>query len=98
MPSARGFGPRDVRVVRGAARVPSRRRWNTRLVNICGVGVAMQMVLTAEPIDAHRALQCNMVTKVVPHQALIEEAELLARQTFATRSWQCDQRRRPFSR
>jgi enoyl-CoA hydratase/carnithine racemase len=52
----------------------------TRLVNICGVGVAMQLVLTAEPIDAHRALQCNMVTKVVPHEALIEEAELLARQ------------------
>ncbi|MDT5093791.1 MAG: hypothetical protein QOH60_3154 [Mycobacterium sp.] len=51
----------------------------TRLVNICGVGVAMQMVLTAEPIDAHRALQCNMITKVVPHEALIEEAELLAR-------------------
>ena len=52
----------------------------TRLVNICGVGVAMQLVLTAEPIDANRALQCNMVTKVVPHEALIEEAELLARQ------------------
>jgi enoyl-CoA hydratase/carnithine racemase len=51
----------------------------TRLVNICGVGVAMQMVLTAEPIDAHRALQCKMITKVVPHEALIEEAELLAR-------------------
>jgi enoyl-CoA hydratase/carnithine racemase len=52
----------------------------TRLVNICGAGVAMQLVLTAEPIDANRALQCNMVTKIVPHDALIEEAELLARQ------------------
>jgi enoyl-CoA hydratase/carnithine racemase len=51
----------------------------TRLVNICGVGVAMQMVLTAEPIDAHRALQCNMVTKVVPHEQLMDEAERLAR-------------------
>ena len=40
----------------------------------------MQLVLTAEPIDAHRALQCNMVTKVVPHEALIEETELMARQ------------------
>ena len=37
-----------------------------RLVNTCGVGVAMQMLLTAEPIDAQRALQCNMVSKVVP--------------------------------
>jgi enoyl-CoA hydratase/carnithine racemase len=52
----------------------------TRLVNACGVGVAMQMVLTAEPIDAHQALQCNMVTKVVPHEQLAEQAELLARQ------------------
>jgi len=52
----------------------------TRLVNTCGVGVAMQMVLTAEPIDAHRALQCNLVAKVVPHERLLDEAELLARQ------------------
>jgi enoyl-CoA hydratase/carnithine racemase len=52
----------------------------TRLVNTCGVGVAMQMVLTAEPIDAHRALQCNMVAKVVPHEQLMDETELLARQ------------------
>ena len=40
-----------------------------RLVNTCGVGVAMQMLLTAEPIDAQRALACNMVTKVVPARA-----------------------------
>jgi enoyl-CoA hydratase/carnithine racemase len=52
----------------------------SRLVNTCGVGVAMQMVLTAEPVDANRALQCNMVTKVVPHEQLVEEATLLARQ------------------
>jgi enoyl-CoA hydratase/carnithine racemase len=52
----------------------------TRLVNICGVGVAMQMVLTAEPIDAHQAMQCNMVLKVVPHERLLSEAEQLARQ------------------
>ena len=51
-----------------------------RLVNTCGVGVAMQMVLTAEPIDAQRALQCNLVMKVVPHDQLLDEAELVARQ------------------
>jgi enoyl-CoA hydratase/carnithine racemase len=51
-----------------------------RLVNTCGVGVAMQMLLTAEPIDAQRALQCNMVSKVVPHDQLIAEAELVAHQ------------------
>ena len=51
-----------------------------RLVNTCGVGVAMQMLLTAEPIDARRALECNMVAKVVPHEDLMDEAELTARQ------------------
>ena len=38
-----------------------------RLVNTCGVGVAMQMLLTAEPIDADQALRRNLVAKVVPH-------------------------------
>jgi enoyl-CoA hydratase/carnithine racemase len=51
-----------------------------RLVNTCGVGVAIQLVLTAEPIDAQRALQCNLVTKVVPHDRLLAETELIARQ------------------
>ena len=51
-----------------------------RLVNTCGVGVAMQMLLTAEPIDAQRALQCNLVSKVVPHDRLMEEAETVASQ------------------
>jgi enoyl-CoA hydratase/carnithine racemase len=50
----------------------------TRLVNTCGVGVAMQLVLTAEPIDAQRALQCNLVTSVVPHDRLAAEADAMA--------------------
>lgn len=53
-----------------------------RLVNTCGVGVAMQLVLTAEPIDAPRALQCNLVMKVVPHDQLLPEAERVARQVL----------------
>jgi enoyl-CoA hydratase/carnithine racemase len=51
-----------------------------RLVNTCGVGVAMQMLLTAEPIDARQALAWNLVTKVVPHDELLEQAETTARQ------------------
>jgi enoyl-CoA hydratase/carnithine racemase len=51
-----------------------------RLVNICGIGIAMQLVLTAEPIDAQAALRCNLVAKVVPHNRLLEETELVARQ------------------
>jgi enoyl-CoA hydratase/carnithine racemase len=51
-----------------------------RLVNICGAGVALEMLLTAEPIDAQRALQCNMVARVVAHDDLLAEAETTARQ------------------
>jgi len=51
-----------------------------RLVNAGGVSVAMQMLLTAEPIDARQALEWNLVSKVVPHEQLIEEAETVARQ------------------
>jgi enoyl-CoA hydratase/carnithine racemase len=51
-----------------------------RLVNTCGSGIALELLLTAEPIDAERALRCNLVSKVVPHERLIEEAELVARQ------------------
>jgi enoyl-CoA hydratase/carnithine racemase len=51
-----------------------------RLVNTCGTGIALEMLLTAEPIDAQRALQCNLVSKVVPHESLMEEAETMARQ------------------
>ena len=51
-----------------------------RLVNSGGVGVAMHMLLTAEPIDAKQALEWNLVSKVVPHESLMEEAETVARQ------------------
>jgi enoyl-CoA hydratase/carnithine racemase len=50
-----------------------------RLVNTCGTGIALEMLLTAEPIDAQRALHCNLVSKVVPHERLMEEAETVAR-------------------
>ncbi len=49
-----------------------------RLVNICGTGVALEMLLTGEPIDAERALRCNMVNRVVPHAKLMEAAEDIA--------------------
>jgi enoyl-CoA hydratase/carnithine racemase len=50
-----------------------------RLVNSCGAGIALEMLLTAEPIDAERALRCNMVSRVVPHESLMAEAETTAR-------------------
>jgi enoyl-CoA hydratase/carnithine racemase len=53
-----------------------------RLVNTCGTGIALEMLLTAEPIDAQRALQCNLVSRVVPQERLMEEAERMARQVL----------------
>jgi enoyl-CoA hydratase/carnithine racemase len=49
-----------------------------RLVNVCGAGVALEMLLTAEPIDAERALRCNLVSRVVPHDELMAAAEEVA--------------------
>ncbi len=49
-----------------------------RLVNLCGVGVALELLLTAEPIDAQRALGINLVSRVVPHEELMSEAERVA--------------------
>lgn len=51
-----------------------------RLVNTCGTGVALHMLLTAEPVDAAQALEWRIVTRVVAHERLMEEAELVARQ------------------
>ncbi|CAN5542928.1 enoyl-CoA hydratase/isomerase family protein [soil metagenome] len=51
-----------------------------RILNAAGTGVAMHMLLTAEPIDARQALEWNLVSKVVPHEQLMEEAETVARQ------------------
>jgi enoyl-CoA hydratase/carnithine racemase len=49
-----------------------------RLVNTCGAGVALEMLLTAEPIDAERAQRCNLVSRVVPHDELLAAAEQVA--------------------
>ena len=51
-----------------------------RLVNSAGLSVAMQMLLTAEPINAQKALQWNLVSEVVAHENLMNQAELIARQ------------------
>ena len=51
-----------------------------RLVNTCGSGIALEMLLTAEPIDAERALSANLVSRVVPHDELLPAAEQVARQ------------------
>lgn len=51
-----------------------------RLVNIAGAGIALEMELTGEPIDAQRALAANLVSRVVPHEQLMAATEdLVAR-------------------
>jgi enoyl-CoA hydratase/carnithine racemase len=49
-----------------------------RLVNTCGSGIALELLLTAEPIDADRALRANLVSRVVPHDDLLGAAEQVA--------------------
>jgi enoyl-CoA hydratase/carnithine racemase len=49
-----------------------------RLVNTCGVGVAMELELMGEPISAERALQCHLVNRVVPRSELMATAEGIA--------------------
>ena len=46
-----------------------------RLVNTCGVGIALEIMLTGEPIDARRALAANLVSRVVPHDDLMDVTE-----------------------
>jgi enoyl-CoA hydratase/carnithine racemase len=57
-----------------------------RLVNTCGVGVALKLLLTGEPISAERALTANMVARVVPHEKLMEETDAVVQRIL-----RCDQ-------
>jgi enoyl-CoA hydratase/carnithine racemase len=49
-----------------------------RLVNTCGVGIAMELELMGEPISAERALACHLVNRVVPRAELMATAEDIA--------------------
>ena len=46
-------------------------------------GVAMQMILTGDPIDAQTAYRYGLVQSVVPRERLYDEAEALARRVIA---------------
>jgi hypothetical protein len=70
----------DVRLVRGPPGFHHGDGGIVRLVNTCRTRIALEMLLTAEPIDAERALRCNLVSRVVRHERPMEEAELLAHQ------------------
>ncbi|HEX5275433.1 MAG TPA: enoyl-CoA hydratase-related protein [Candidatus Rubrimentiphilum sp.] len=49
-----------------------------RTTRLVGKGMAMQMCLTGETIDAQEALRIGLVQKVVPQAQLLEEAKRIA--------------------
>jgi enoyl-CoA hydratase len=49
-----------------------------RLARLVGPGWAKQLILTGDPIDAETALRIGLVTKVVPLESLMDEAQKLA--------------------
>ena len=49
-----------------------------RLPRLIGRKRALEMILTAEPIDAHEAQRIGLVNRVVPHERLMDEALALA--------------------
>ncbi|HEU5261031.1 MAG TPA: enoyl-CoA hydratase-related protein [Gemmatimonadales bacterium] len=54
-----------------------------RLPRLVGKGVALQLILTGEMIDAHEAHRIGLVNKVVPADQLLAEAETLLRGILA---------------
>lgn len=55
-----------------------------RLPRLVGMGRAMEMILTGEPVTADEALAMGLVNRVVPPEKLMEEARTLA-QAIASR-------------
>ena len=64
------------------------RRWGvpmsdgtpTRLPRLIGMGPAMDMMLTGEPVSAQRALSMGLVTRIAPKGSVRDMAEKLAQQ------------------
>ena len=49
-----------------------------RLPRLIGKGKALELILTAETIDAEEAFEIGLVSKVIPQEKLASEAETLA--------------------
>jgi enoyl-CoA hydratase len=48
------------------------------MLNVMDTTVAVEMMLTGQPIDAQRAYEAGLLNRVVPHEKLMEEAQNLA--------------------
>jgi enoyl-CoA hydratase/carnithine racemase len=53
-----------------------------RLPRLIGRKRALEMILTSEPIDAHKAASIGLINRVVEHDALLPEARRLAEQVI----------------
>lgn len=49
-----------------------------RLVNMCGLATALDILLTGDPFDAHEAHRRQIVSRVVPAEELMTTAEAVA--------------------
>ena len=53
--------------------------WAAPLAWIVGPRIALELLTTAQPLSAQRMYQLGFVNRVVPYDALLEEAETMAR-------------------
>jgi enoyl-CoA hydratase len=54
-----------------------------RMARVAGLGITKEMILTGEPIDAQRALQAGVVSRVVPLGDLLKTAEQVAQKILS---------------
>ncbi len=54
-----------------------------RITKMAGVSWAKHMVLTGDPIDAETAFRIGIITKIVPAEALMDEAKKMAKKLAA---------------
>jgi enoyl-CoA hydratase len=54
-----------------------------RMARVAGIGITKEMILTGEPIDAQRALQTGIVSRVVPMTELLKTAEEIAQKILS---------------
>ena len=54
-----------------------------RMARVAGIGITKEMILTGEPIDAQRALQAGIVSRVVPMSDLLKTAEEIAQKILS---------------
>ena len=54
-----------------------------RMSRVVGVGITKELILTGEAIDAQRALQVGLVSRVVPQSELLNTAEQIAQKILS---------------